>query len=251
MARILLSNDDGYLALGIRRLYTALAEFSEVVAVAPDRNKSGASHSLTLDRPLRVHTDTHGFTRMDGTPSDCVQIVMTGVFSDFKPDLVVSGINAGANLGDDVLYSGTVAAAMEGRHLGYPGVAFSLAGETPTHFDTAAAIASKIIKGVLIHPLPPMAMLNVNIPDLPFKEIKGILSTRLGKRYQAEPGVCDFDQSGERIYWLGSVGEAQDDAPGTDFHAIGNGFVSITPLQVDLTEHTARQALKSWLMYAM
>ena len=251
MVRILLSNDDGYLAPGIRRLYTALAEFSEVVAVAPDRNKSGASHSLTLDRPLRAYTDTHGFTRVDGTPGDCVQMVVMGGFLDFKPDLVVSGINAGPNLGDDVLYSGTVAAAMEGRYLGYPGVAFSLAGKTPTHYDTAAAIASKIIKRVLIHPLPPMATLNVNIPDVPFKEVKGILSTRLGRRHQAEPGVHSLDQRGERIYWLGSVGEVQNDAPGTDFHAIENSFVSITPLQVDLTEHTAQQALKGWLTFAM
>ena len=250
MIRILLSNDDGYLAPGIRTLYEVLSQFAEVVAIAPDRNRSGASSSLTLDRPLRTHTDSEGFICVDGTPTDCVHIALTGLL-DFHPELVVSGINAGANLGDDVLYSGTVAAAMEGRHLGLPAIAVSLCGETPEHFDTAALVTQRVIQAVLQHAPPPVAVLNVNVPDLPMHEIAGVRSTRLGARHRAEAVVRDIDPRGRAIYWIGPAGEEQDAGPGTDFHAINNGFVSVTPLHVDLTQHSSREDVGGWLERAL
>jgi 5'-nucleotidase len=244
--KILVSNDDGYLATGINALADALAEIAEVTVVAPDRNQSGASNSLTLHTPLRVHSIGERRYFVNGTPSDCVHLALSG-FLDEDPDIVVSGINHGANLGDDVIYSGTVAAAMEGRFLGLPAIAVSLAGRNATHFDTAARVAADLVRKLAADPLPKDLMLNVNVPDRPFDELAGIESTRLGFRHRSEPLVPMKDPYGRRVYWIGPAGQGQDAGPGTDFEAIERGAVAVTPLKIDLTRHDSLPSLEGWL----
>ena len=244
--RILLSNDDGYQAPGLKALALALETVAEVVVVAPDRDRSGASNSLTLEMPIRAHNTDNGFIRVEGTPTDCVHLAITGLLEQ-EPDMVVAGINAGANMGDDVIYSGTVAAATEGRFLGYPAMAVSMASHTPDHFDTGAQIALQLVQRLQQRPLAAEAILNVNVPDLPMEDIQGIRVTRLGHRHKAEPVMRELDPRGRPIYWVGPAGPEQDAGPGTDFHALRQGFVSITPLHVDLTRHQAVDSLKDWL----
>lgn len=244
--KILVSNDDGYLARGINVLADALSEIAEIVVVAPDRNHSGASNSLTLHSPLRIHRVTNNRYFVNGTPSDCVHLALSG-YLDFEPDIVVSGINHGANLGDDVIYSGTVAAAMEGRFLGLPAIAVSLVGQRATHFDTAARVACDLIRRLQTKNLPDETMLNVNVPDLPYDQLTGVRATRLGFRHKSEPLIKQKDPHGRSIYWIGPAGPGQDAGPGTDFDALESGAVAVTPLKVDLTRHEALPGLASWL----
>lgn len=243
---ILISNDDGYLAPGLSALASALGELARVTVVAPDRNRSGASNSLTLQRPLRAEMTPGGFIKVDGTPTDCVHLALTGLL-DEEPDMVVSGINAGANLGDDVIYSGTVAAATEGRFLGLPALAVSLASREARHYDTAARATARLVRGLEQSPLPDDTILNINVPDLPWEALRGFRATRLGFRHRAEPVVKDRDPYGRDIYWVGPAGPAQDGGEGTDFHAVEQGFVSVTPLQIDLTRHRGVAPLQYWL----
>ncbi len=243
--RILVSNDDGVHAEGIRALSEALAACGEVIVVAPDRNRSGASHSLTLEVPLRVTRIAEtGYHAVKGTPTDCVHLAVNELVRP-EPDMVVAGINHGANLGDDVIYSGTVAAATEGRHLGFPSLAISLVGKT--HFATAAHYAALLVKGMMVHPLPADQILNVNVPDLPLDQIKGIRVTRLGNRHRAESVICTEDPRGQPIYWIGPPGSQQDAGEGTDFSAIEQGYVSITPLTIDMTAYSSLAGLGAWL----
>jgi len=244
--RILLSNDDGYHAQGLRALADALADLAELTIVAPERNHSGASNSLTLETPLRVEQVGPSMFYVTGTPSDCVHIAVTGLLEQ-DADMVVSGINHGANLGDDVIYSGTVAAAMEGRFLGYPAVAVSLVLDGGYHFTTAAKVAKRLIKHMIEHPLPPDTIFNVNVPDLPLEEIRGYEITRLGFRHKSGPAIKAYDPKQRPIYWIGPAGPGQDAGPGTDFHAVANGKVSITPLKIDLTDHRSLPAMRDWL----
>ncbi len=244
--RILLSNDDGYLAEGLCALASALRDHAELSVVAPDRNRSAASNSLTLEMPLRAHTMDNGFIKVDGTPTDCVHLAITGLL-DKEPDMVIAGINHGANLGDDVLYSGTVAAATEGRFLGLPAMAISLAGSNPKHFDTAGVVAVTLLKQLINQPLPRDTILNVNVPDLPIHALRGYQATRLGQRHKSEPVIKSSDPRGNSIYWVGPPGAEQDAGEGTDFYAINKGFVSVTPLQIDLTWYERINALKTWL----
>ncbi|NOS87228.1 MAG: 5'/3'-nucleotidase SurE [Methylococcaceae bacterium] len=243
---ILLSNDDGYLAEGLCALAHALQEHATLTVVAPDRNRSGASNSLTLELPLRAHTADNGFIKVDGTPTDCVHLAITGLLAD-EPDMVFAGINHGSNLGDDVLYSGTVAAATEGRFLGLPAIAISLAGNHPKHFATAAHVAVTLLKQLQQQPLPTDTILNVNVPDLPLAELKGYQATRLGQRHKSEPVIKSSDPRGRTIYWVGPAGAEQDAGPGTDFYAVNAGYVSVTPLQIDLTWYDRINTLKAWL----
>ncbi len=243
---ILISNDDGYLAPGIAALAEALSQDAHVTVVAPDRDRSGASNSLTLDNPIRAQQADNGFVSVDGTPTDCVHLAITGLLEE-EPDMVVSGINAGANLGDDVLYSGTVAAAMEGRFLGLPAVAVSLVGPESAHLDAAAAVARQLVARLRETPLPGDTILNVNIPDRPLAELKGFCATRLGHRHKSEPVVRMRDPRGRDIYWVGPPGSEQDAGEGTDFWAVRQGYVSVTPIQVDLTRHPAVPAVSRWL----
>ncbi|MEN8133075.1 MAG: 5'/3'-nucleotidase SurE [Pseudomonadota bacterium] len=247
---LLVTNDDGYQAPGIIVLTKALASISEVSVVAPNRNRSGASHSLTLDRPLRATQTDNGFVSVDGTPTDCVHLAISGLL-ERELDMVIAGINAGSNLGDDVLYSGTVAAAMEGRFLGKPSVAISLAAHQPKYYPTAAQVAIKLLTHLVSHPLPNDIILNVNVPDLPAERIAGYRSTRLGFRHKAEPIIKSRDPRGHRIYWVGAPGKGQDAGPGTDFHALENGYVSITAIQVDLTRFNAIDMVAQWLQDSM
>lgn len=242
---ILISNDDGYQSEGIRCLSKTLSGIAHITVVAPERNRSGASNSLTLERPLRV-SEINDVIKVDGTPTDCVHLAITGLLEQ-EPDMVVSGINEGANLGDDVIYSGTVAAAMEGRFLGYPAIAVSLVGHGVKHYDTAAEIVKLLVNQLQKAPLPSEVILNVNVPDLPMDQIAGLRITRLGHRHKAEPVIKSQDPRGRTIYWVGPAGEEQDAGEGTDFFAVRNGFVSITPLQVDLTRHSAIADLTNWL----
>jgi len=244
--KILVSNDDGYMAEGIRALAAAMKDLGEITVVAPDRNRSGASNSLTLENPLRLNKMDDGVYRVDGTPTDCVHLAITGLLEE-EPDMVVSGINAGANLGDDVLYSGTVAAAMEGRFLGLPAIAISLNGHTATHFETAAWVAKKLVRHLQTTSLPADTILNVNVPDLPIDEIIGFETTRLGHRHKADPVIKELDPRGRDMYWVGPAGEEQDAGPGTDFNAIRRGAVSVTPLQIDLTAYKAIDGVATWL----
>lgn len=246
--KILLSNDDGYHASGLAALAKAVGRLADTVIVAPDRNQSGASQSLTLDRPLRVGRTSDGVYFVSGTPTDCVHLAITGLL-DYEPDMVVSGVNHGANLGDDVLYSGTVAAAIEGRFLGLPAIAMSLAGEQPKNFEAAAEAACSLIERLKNHPLPADTILNVNVPDVPYAELRGYQATRLGFRHRSEPVVKSSDPKGEPIYWVGPAGEGQDAGPGTDFHAVAEGYVSVTPIQVDLTRYDAIGLLGEWLQH--
>ncbi len=243
---ILISNDDGYLAQGLVTLADSLSRFAEVSVVAPDRNRSAASNSLTLEMPLRAIRADNGFVRVDGTPTDCVHLAITGLLAH-EPDMVFAGINHGANLGDDVLYSGTVAAATEGRFLGLPAVAISLASSDPKHFDTAAEVAVSLMRKIVNHPLPKDTLLNVNVPDIPLAELRGYQSTRLGQRHRAEGMIKASDPRGREIYWVGPPGSEQDAGPGTDFFAIKNGYVSVTPLQLDLTRYERIETLGQWL----
>ncbi|MEJ2257614.1 MAG: 5'/3'-nucleotidase SurE [Woeseiaceae bacterium] len=249
--KILVSNDDGYLSTGINALTNALAQVADVTVVAPDRNRSAASNSLTLGRPLRVSSYGDKRYKVDGTPSDCVHLAVTG-FLDEEPDLVVSGINHGANLGDDVIYSGTVAAAMEGRFLGLPTIAVSLVGTTLvgarlTHFDTAARVAVELVQKIERASLAHDTVLNVNVPDLPYEKLAGIRAARLGFRHKSEQVLRQTDPYGRPIYWIGPAGGGQDAGEGTDFHAIEQGAVAVTPLKVDLTRHEAVSGIAEWL----
>ncbi|SEP72733.1 5'-nucleotidase /3'-nucleotidase /exopolyphosphatase [Ectothiorhodospira magna] len=243
---ILLSNDDGVHAPGLQLLAKTLRTCARVHVVAPDRDRSGASNSLTLSRPLRADILDNGDVRVDGTPTDCVHLAITGLLEQ-EPDMVISGINAGANLGDDVLYSGTVAAAMEGRFLGLPAIAVSLAGYPCRHFESAARAVMELLDRLGNMPLPPDTILNVNVPDLPWEEIQGFETTRLGHRHKAEPITRSTDPRGRPIYWVGPAGPEQDAGPGTDFHAIRSGYVSVTPIQVDLTRYDAMDVVSRWL----
>jgi 5'-nucleotidase len=244
--RILLSNDDGYQAPGLKALADALVSLADITVVAPERNRSGASNSLTLERPIRATEMTNGFISVDGTPTDCVHLAITGLL-DEEPDMVVAGINAGSNMGDDVLYSGTVAAATEGRFLGYPAIAVSMASHSPDHYDTAVRVVMAMIERLQRTPLPTDTILNINVPDIPYLKLKGIQATRLGHRHKAEPVVKSQDPRGRAIYWVGPAGPEQDAGPGTDFHAVRHGYVSVTPLQVDLTRHATLDSLSHWL----
>ncbi|MGH8476415.1 MAG: 5'/3'-nucleotidase SurE [Methylococcales bacterium] len=244
---ILVSNDDGYSAQGLIALKNALEKLAKVSVVAPERNQSGASNSLTLDRPLRATVTDGGIIKIDGTPTDCVHIAITGLLEE-EPDMVFAGINHGANLGDDVLYSGTVAAATEGRFLGLPAIALSLASPTPKHMETASRIAAELFSRIMRQPLPADTILNVNVPDVPFQQLRGFRSTRLGQRHKAERVVKSIDPRGHEIFWVGSAGPEQDAGPGTDFHAIRENYVSVTPLQVDLTHYNQIDRITEWLV---
>ncbi|MBU0455304.1 MAG: 5'/3'-nucleotidase SurE [Pseudomonadota bacterium] len=242
--RILVSNDDGYLSEGIRCLANALKSIAEVVIVAPERNRSGASNSLTIDRPLNVTQTEENVYFVNGTPTDCVHLASTILFKQ-PPDMVVSGINHGQNLGDDVLYSGTVAAAMEGRNLGFPALAISLHGQQ-VHFETAAHVAKLLVLRLQAHPLPARTILNVNVPDLPIAKLGPYEITRLGTRHASQTAVKQMDPRGREIYWIGEAGEAKDASHGTDFYAVQSGNISVTPLQLDLTNYSAFEHLASW-----
>lgn len=245
---ILISNDDGVYAPGLKALAHALKALGEITVIAPNRDRSGASNSLTLTEPLRTQTLDNGFISVSGTPTDCVHLAITGLLEK-EFSLVVSGINAGGNLGDDILYSGTVAAAMEGRFLGLPSVAVSLVKQGKHHFinvdkeeyhyQTAAVITKNLIKQLILHPLPPQTILNVNVPDLPLEQIQGIEITRLGTRHRAEPVIKEIDPRGRPIYWVGEAGPEEDAGVGTDFFAVNSGKVSITPIKIDLTDYKA------------
>lgn len=246
--KILLSNDDGYQSPGLQALANALASFGELTVVVPDRDRSGASNSLTLDVPIRAEPLENGFIRVNGTPTDCVHLAITGLL-DEEPDLVVAGINHGPNLGDDVIYSGTVAAATEGRFLGLPALAVSIDSHAPQYLDTAAAVAAKLIVGLSENEMemPASTILNINVPDLPLSDLRGIRATRLGHRHKAEPVERILDPRGRPMFWVGPAGPEQDAGEGTDFHAIRHGYASVTPLKVDLTRHEAVEPLGRWL----
>lgn len=243
--KILLSNDDGVHAEGLKALAETLADLAEVVIVAPDRNRSGASNSLTLETPLRVKQLEKNVYAVQGTPTDCVHFALNELMKDDYPDLVLSGINHGANLGDDVLYSGTVAAAMEGHFLGVQSIAFSLVGNQ--YFDTAARVVREVVQQHIARPIPTNRLVNINIPDRPFEQLKGRTVTRLGARHHAENMIKQLDPRGQEVYWLGPPGKEQDAGEGTDFYAIEHGYVSITPMQVDLTAHESLGSMSAWL----
>jgi 5'-nucleotidase len=244
--RILASNDDGYRAPGLRVLAAYLRRFAQVTVVAPERDRSGASNSLTLEYPLRTRVMEDGVVSVEGTPTDCVHLAITGLLES-EPDMVVAGLNAGPNLGDDVIYSGTVAAATEGRFLGLPAMALSMNSYQPRHYETGGRVALELVQRLSRTPLESNIILNVNVPDLPYEQLRGFRSTRLGHRHKAEPVVKAQDPRGRDIYWVGPAGAEQDAGPGTDFHALREGFVSVTPLQVDLTRHAALEGLAQWL----
>ena len=244
--KILLSNDDGVHAKGISTLYEALSKIANVTVIAPDRNCSGASNSLTLLNPLRATQLDNGFYSVNGTPTDCVHLGVNQLL-DEEPDLVVAGINNGANLGDDTLYSGTVAAATEGRHLGLPAIAVSLCSKKEAYYETAAEVAVKIIKQLSSHPLPKDQIININVPDIPLAELKGIKVTRLGARHKADTMTKQIDPWGRSIFWYGSLGSESDAGEGTDFYAVNQGYAAVTPLKVDMTAHESIDAMSSWL----
>ena len=244
--RILLSNDDGVNALGIKVLYQELAKFADVTVIAPDRNCSGASNSLTLLNPLRAQTLDNGFVSVNGTPTDSVHLGISQLMSP-APDLVVAGINNGANLGDDTLYSGTVAAATEGRHMGLPAIAVSLVGKEEKHYQTAAVLTANIIKRLKEHPLPADQILNLNVPDITLDEVQGVKVTRLGHRHKAETMKSIDDPWGRTIYWYGSLGKELDAGEGTDFHAVANNYASLTPLTVDMTAYKSMAQMSEWI----
>jgi len=244
--RILLSNDDGYFAPGLAALAEGLAPLGEVTVVAPERDRSGASNSLTLDRPLSLSRAHNGYFFVNGTPTDCVHMAVTGLL-DFEPDLVVSGINNGSNMGDDTLYSGTVAAATEGYLLGIPSIAVSLVGKEFAHYATAARVARELVERLGRAPFGAPVLLNVNVPDVPYESITGTEVTRLGRRHKAQPVVPSKNPRGETVYWVGPAGAAREAGPGTDFHALERGAVSITPLQVDLTYANQIPLVDGWM----
>jgi 5'-nucleotidase len=244
--RILLSNDDGYFSPGIARLAEVLASVAEITVVAPERDRSGASNSLTLDRPLTVKRASNGYLFVNGTPTDCVHLAVTGLL-DHLPDMVVSGINLGANMGDDTIYSGTVAAATEGYLLGIPSLAVSLASKVGRHFDTAARVALETVERLRRVPMSGPVLLNLNVPDLAYSELRGLEITRLGKRHKAEPVIKELNPRQETVYWVGPAGGAQDAGEGTDFYAVAAQRVSVTPLQVDLTHLAQIPLLRDWM----
>lgn len=244
--KILLSNDDGVQAKGLSALHEVLSSSHELTVLAPDRNCSGASNALSLQKPLRIQKMDNGFYAVNGTPSDCVHVAINS-FMENDPQLVVSGINHGANLGDDVIYSGTVAAATEGRYMGLPAIAVSLASNNGKHFETAARVVHDIITHLTQHPLPSDQILNINVPDVPFDQLKGIKAARLGRRHRAETMVKSQDPVGREIFWYGAVGQEQDAGPGTDFHAIANGYCSVTPISVDMTAYKSLENMQQWI----
>jgi 5'-nucleotidase len=244
--RILLSNDDGYFAPGLNILAEHLSKIAEIVVVAPERDRSGASNSLTLDRPLTIRTASNGFQFVNGTPTDCVHLAVTGLLSEL-PDMVISGINDGANMGDDTIYSGTVAAAMEGYLLGIPSFAVSMSRHGAQYFDTAARVVVDLVKRYEKDGFPPPLLLNINVPDIPYEELHGMVITRLGKRHKAEPVIKTNTPRGDTVYWVGAAGNAQDAGAGTDFFAVAQEQVSLTPLQADLTQYKLIDKLKDWL----
>jgi 5'-nucleotidase len=245
--RILLSNDDGVSAKGLATLAKHLQSMAQITVVAPERDRSAVSNSLTLDLPLRINIQENGFIAVNGTPADAVHLALTGYLKEL-PNMVIAGINSNANLGDDVLYSGTVAAAMEGRFLGFPSMAISMACPRPEarHYDTGGRFATILFQQLLALPLPNDTLLNVNVPDLPFEQVKGIKVTRLGHRHMAENVIESQDAQGKRIYWIGPAGAEQDAGPGTDFHAINQGYVSVTPIKTDLTDYSALETVQAW-----
>ena len=244
--RILLSNDDGYFSPGIARLAEVLSKVAEITVVAPERDRSGASNSLTLDRPLSVKRAANGYMFVNGTPTDCVHLAVTGLL-DNLPDMVVSGINLGANMGDDTIYSGTVAAATEGYLLGIPSIAVSLASKAGRHFDTAAQVALETVERLRRAPMSSPVLLNLNVPDVAYDKLRGLEITRLGKRHKAEPVIKEVNPRKETVYWVGPAGSAQDAGEGTDFYAVAAQRVSVTPLQIDLTHVTQIPLLRDWL----
>ena len=244
--RILLSNDDGYFAPGLAALAQALAGLGEIVVVAPEQNRSGASNSLTLDRPLFLKKAASGFHFVNGTPTDCVHLAVTGMLDDL-PDIIVSGINHGANMGDDTIYSGTVAAATEGFLLGIPSIAISLTSFEGNNFDSAGQVARELVERFIKDPIKQPVLLNVNVPDIPYDQLKGMEVTRLGRRHKAEPVVKMISPRQETVYWVGAAGAAADAGPGTDFNAVERGCVSITPLQIDLTHTAQLAAVRQWM----
>ena len=244
--RILISNDDGYFSPGLACLAEHLAKIADVVVVAPERDRSGASNSLTLDRPLKLRRAANGFYYVNGTPTDCVHMAVTGML-DQQPDMVVSGINDGANMGDDTVYSGTVAAATEGFLLGIPSIAVSLVGKEFVNYETAAKVAAELVQRFASRKHSHPWLLNVNVPDVPHDQLQGLSVTRLGKRHKAEPVVKASNPHGETVYWVGAPGKAQDAGEGTDFHAISCRQVSLTPLQIDLTQYSQLEAVRGWL----
>ena len=244
--RILLSNDDGYFAPGLMLLAEVLAPLADVTVVAPERDRSGSSNSLTLDRPLSVRKAQNGFFFVNGTPTDCVHIAVTGLLPQL-PDVIISGINYGANVGDDTIYSGTVAAATEGFLLGIPSIAVSLVAEGGGHLRTAGRVAAELVARLQKQPLPQPALLNINVPDIEYERLTGFSVTRLGKRHKAEPVIKSTTPRGDVVYWIGAAGAAQDAGEGTDFHAIAANRVSITPLQMDLTRYPQLEAVGAWL----
>ena len=244
---ILVSNDDGYLAEGLNCLVEYLRQIARVTVVAPQADRSGASNSLTLDRPLLPETADNGFIAINGTPTDCVHIAITALLKDDPPDIIVSGINRGPNMGDDILYSGTVAAATEGRFLGLPAIAVSLGSFDGNHFATAARIIVNIVQKLQTEPLASDIILNINVPDIEFDQLESIQSTRLGKRHKAEPAVEALDPRNRKVYWLGPVGDEADAGPGTDFYALNHNQVSVTPIKIDLTDYETQESLNQWL----
>lgn len=244
--KILISNDDGYSAPGIAALAKALQHFAQVTVVAPERDRSGASNSLTLDRPLLVKTAASGFRYLNGTPTDCVHLAITGLLEQ-RPDLVVAGINDGANLGEDTIYSGTVAAATEGYLLGVPSIAFSLNKKGYEHLDDAARFAAGLVERLAPRLLKQSMLLNVNIPNLPFAKLRQVLVTQLGRRHHAEQTIKSVNPRGETVYWIGPAGPMKEAGPGTDFHAVEQGCVSVTPLDIDLTSVGELNAVRQWL----
>ncbi len=246
MLNILISNDDGVYAPGLMALVNTLKTIAHVTVVAPDRNRSGASHSLTLSNPIRIKTLDNGFISVEGTPTDCVHIALTGLLEQ-KPDMVISGINEGANLSDDVWYSGTVAAAMEGRFLGLPAIAVSLVGREYKHYDTAAKITKNLVEKLAEQPLKNVTLLNVNVPDVQYQDLNGTKITHLGTRHCAEPTIKAKDPRGRRIFWIGPAGKAAVAGRGTDFHAVHNRYVSITPLREDITHNEVLADLENWM----
>lgn len=246
--RILLSNDDGYFAPGLAALYSALSALADVTVVAPERDKSGASNSLTLDRPLSMRQAPNGFFFLNGTPTDCVHMAVTGMLG-WTPDMVVSGINHGSNMGDDTIYSGTVAAATEGFLLGIPSIAVSMVARESKHFDTAAWVAAQLVKRHQVHALSTPTLLNVNVPDVARDDLQGFEVTRLGKRHKAESAMKATNPRGEVVYWIGAAGGAADAGPGTDFYATEHNRVSVTPLQIDLTNYPQMKSVAEWMAH--
>ncbi|MCB1937269.1 MAG: 5'/3'-nucleotidase SurE [Nitrosomonas sp.] len=244
--RILLSNDDGYFSPGLACLAEVLADIAEIIVVAPERDRSGSSNSLTLDRPLSLRRSPNGFYYVNGTPTDCVHLAVTGML-DILPDMVISGINNGANMGDDTIYSGTVAAATEGFLLGVPSLAVSLADISKGHYVTAARVVTDLVKRFTQHDLDMPILLNINVPDVSYSELQGIKVTRLGRRHKAEPVIKSLTPRGDTVYWVGAAGAAQDAGEGTDFHAVQYNYVSVTPLQIDLTRFDQMGFVSEWL----